>query len=58
MPQPQVALLKCGRSRYVGITGRPNGYEGTFMSIKAIEKPARSLLSPHDHAMILIDHQS
>lgn len=28
------------------------------MSIKAIAKPARSLLSPHDHALILIDHQS
>ncbi|MDF3845661.1 hydrolase [Pseudomonas citronellolis] len=28
------------------------------MSIKASAKPARSLLSPHDHALVLIDHQS
>lgn len=28
------------------------------MSIKAIAKPANSLLSPHDHALILVDHQS
>ncbi|MCO7514974.1 hydrolase [Pseudomonas guariconensis] len=28
------------------------------MSIKACAKPARSLLSPHDHALVLIDHQS
>ncbi|WP_394834296.1 hydrolase [Pendulispora rubella] len=28
------------------------------MSIKAIAKPAKSLLSPKDHALILIDHQS
>lgn len=28
------------------------------MSIKAIAKPARTLLSPKDHALILIDHQS
>lgn len=28
------------------------------MSIKASAKPAQSLLSPHDHALILIDHQS
>lgn len=28
------------------------------MSIKAVAKPARSLLSPTDHALILIDHQS
>lgn len=28
------------------------------MSIKASAKPARSLLDPHDHALILIDHQS
>ena len=28
------------------------------MSIKASAKPARSLLSPHDHALLLIDHQS
>ncbi|MBR0785296.1 hydrolase [Bradyrhizobium iriomotense] len=28
------------------------------MSIKAIAKPARTLLSPNDHALILIDHQS
>jgi nicotinamidase-related amidase len=28
------------------------------MSIKAIAKPASSLLSPHDHALILVDHQS
>jgi nicotinamidase-related amidase len=28
------------------------------VSIKAIAKPARTLLSPSDHAMILIDHQS
>ncbi|WP_433995646.1 hydrolase [Bradyrhizobium tropiciagri] len=28
------------------------------MSIKAIAKPAKTLLSPQDHTMILIDHQS
>lgn len=28
------------------------------MSIKAVAKPARTLLSPKDHALILIDHQS
>ncbi|MEH2513100.1 nicotinamidase-related amidase [Nitrobacteraceae bacterium AZCC 1564] len=28
------------------------------MSIKATAKPAKSLLSPKDHAVILIDHQS
>ena len=28
------------------------------MSVRATPKPARSLLSPHDHALILIDHQS
>lgn len=28
------------------------------MSNKAIAKPAKSLLSPHDHALLLIDHQS
>ena len=28
------------------------------MSIKAIAKPARTLLSPTDHALILVDHQS
>ncbi|GGI54907.1 hydrolase [Oxalicibacterium solurbis] len=28
------------------------------MSIKAIAKPASSLLSPNDHALVLIDHQS
>ncbi|MCD0503223.1 hydrolase [Bordetella petrii] len=28
------------------------------MSIKASAQPARSLLSPHDHALLLIDHQS
>lgn len=28
------------------------------MSIKAIAKPASSLLSPTDHALVLIDHQS
>jgi nicotinamidase-related amidase len=28
------------------------------MSIKAVAKPAKALLSPHDHALILIDHQS
>jgi nicotinamidase-related amidase len=28
------------------------------MSIKAIAKPARTLLSPKDHAVMLIDHQS
>ena len=28
------------------------------MSIKASAKPARSLLTPQDHALILIDHQS
>ncbi len=28
------------------------------MSIKAVAKPARSLLSPTDHALVLIDHQS
>ncbi|PWU29941.1 hydrolase [Pseudomonas sp. RW407] len=28
------------------------------MSVKASAKPARSLLSPHDHALVLIDHQS
>ena len=28
------------------------------MSIKAVAKPARSLLSPKDHALMLIDHQS
>ncbi len=28
------------------------------MSIKAIAKPARTLLSPTDHAVMLIDHQS
>jgi nicotinamidase-related amidase len=30
----------------------------TDMSIKATAKPARTLLSPKDHALILIDHQS
>ncbi|AYQ86373.1 MULTISPECIES: hydrolase [Burkholderia] len=28
------------------------------MSIHAIAKPASSLLSPHDHALLLVDHQS
>ncbi|CAP44485.1 hydrolase [Bordetella petrii] len=28
------------------------------MSVRATPKPARSLLSSHDHALILIDHQS
>ncbi|MCP1763223.1 hydrolase [Bradyrhizobium japonicum] len=28
------------------------------MNIKAVAKPARTLLSPNDHALILIDHQS
>lgn len=28
------------------------------MSVKASAKPARSLLSPQDHALVLIDHQS
>lgn len=28
------------------------------MSIKAIARPAKTLLSPHDHALLLIDHQS
>lgn len=28
------------------------------MSIKAVAKPAKSLLSPKDHALMLIDHQS
>jgi len=28
------------------------------MSIPATAKPARTLLSPHDHALVLIDHQS
>ncbi|MFC0397906.1 hydrolase [Paraburkholderia rhizosphaerae] len=28
------------------------------MSIKAIAKPASSLLSPNDHALILVDHQA
>jgi len=28
------------------------------MSIKAIAKPASTLLSPHDHTLILIDHQA
>jgi nicotinamidase-related amidase len=28
------------------------------MSIKAIAKPARTLLSPKDHGLVLIDHQS
>lgn len=28
------------------------------MSIKAIAKPAKSLLNPQDHALLLIDHQS
>jgi nicotinamidase-related amidase len=28
------------------------------MSIKAVAKPAKSLLSPKDHALLLIDHQS
>lgn len=28
------------------------------MSIKATAKPASSLLSPHDHALLLVDHQS
>ncbi|CAB3745737.1 hydrolase [Paraburkholderia humisilvae] len=28
------------------------------MSIKAIAKPAKSLLSPQDHALLLIDHQA
>lgn len=28
------------------------------MSINAIAKPAKSLLSPHDHTLVLIDHQS
>ena len=28
------------------------------MSIKAVAKPAKTLLSPHDHALLLIDHQS
>ena len=28
------------------------------MSIKAVAKPAKTLLSPHDHALVLIDHQS
>jgi len=28
------------------------------MSITATAKPARTLLSPHDHALVLIDHQS
>src|ERR1700749_2693118 len=28
------------------------------VSIKAIAKPAKSLLSPKDHALLLIDHQS
>jgi nicotinamidase-related amidase len=30
----------------------------TDVSIKAIAKPAKSLLSPTDHALVLIDHQS
>jgi nicotinamidase-related amidase len=28
------------------------------VNIKAVAKPARTLLSPNDHALILIDHQS
>lgn len=28
------------------------------MSINATAKPAKSLLSPHDHTLVLIDHQS
>jgi nicotinamidase-related amidase len=28
------------------------------VSIKAIARPAKALLSPHDHALVLIDHQS
>jgi len=28
------------------------------MNIKATAKPAKTLLSPHDHALVLIDHQS
>lgn len=32
--------------------------KGNAVSIKAIAKPASSLLSPHDHALLLIDHQS
>src|SRR5690606_27565902 len=33
-------------------------YEETTMSINATAKPAKSLLSPHDHTLVLIDHQS
>jgi hypothetical protein len=32
--------------------------ETAAVSIKAIAKPARTLLSPKDHAVMLIDHQS
>src|SRR5690349_11178603 len=40
--------------------GRPERFEKRIpsVSIKATAKPAKTLLSPHDHALVLIDHQS
>jgi nicotinamidase-related amidase len=33
-------------------------HQECVMSVKAIAKPASSLLSPQDHALLLVDHQS
>jgi nicotinamidase-related amidase len=51
-----------GSRRHVGLTAKVKKFwhsrKETDVSIKAIAKPAKTLLSPKDHAMILIDHQS
>jgi len=50
--RPAVSALTAKIKKFRRPRKEPN------VSIKAIAKPAKSLLSPNDHAMILIDHQS
>src|SRR5262249_55429404 len=62
-PPTSVSSDRCRSASQLRLQGTPSASGSTTeerspVSITAIAKPAKTLLSPHDHALVLSDHQS